>query len=378
MAAEVGNKSHQGVPAIDIEELTFSYPGIDGQPVPGARPLIQDMSLTLYRGDRCLLVGANGAGKTTLLRLIGGKHMVNRGSINIMGRSAFRDTQLVSGGELVYLGGEWRREIAFAGYDVPLTGDFSADRMLRSVTGPGVTEERRQRLIRVMDINPHWRMHQVSDGQRRRVQIAMGLLHPFQVLLLDEITVDLDVVGRADLMAFLREESEQRGATILYATHIFDGLDGWPTHMAFVSRGKLQRLACVADIPELHSSSIMEMVLSWLTAERDEARRRRAERKAQGLPADEDAPLGPTSVFGHLNNGLVFQSHMNGRDCSLMYATEQHVLHSTCHRPFLKYTRAHWLLSFWNHSSYGLRTMQNVNVVELTPPCLLIIVYMPT
>jgi ABC-type Na+ transport system ATPase subunit NatA len=59
-----------------------------------------------------------------------------------------------------------------------------------------------------------------------------------QVLLLDEITVDLDVLGRADLMRFLVEECEARGASIIYATHIFDGLEFWPTHVAYVARGE--------------------------------------------------------------------------------------------------------------------------------------------
>ena len=49
-------------------------------------------------------------------------------------------------------------------------------------------------------------MHQVSDGQRRRVQLAWGLMHEFKVLLLDEITVNLNVLGRAELMKFLRQE----------------------------------------------------------------------------------------------------------------------------------------------------------------------------
>ena len=81
---------------------------------------------------------------------------------------------------------------------------------------PGIDPARRAKLMEVLDINPNWRMHTVSDGQRRRVQICLGLLKPFDVLLLDEITVDLDVLGRADLMQFLREECEQRGATIIY------------------------------------------------------------------------------------------------------------------------------------------------------------------
>ena len=69
-----------------------------------------------------------------------------------------------------------------------------------------------------------------------------------QVLLLDEITVDMDVVGRLDLLAFFVEECEQRGATIIYATHIFDGLESWITHLAYVSGGCLQRGA-----PRMHA-----------------------------------------------------------------------------------------------------------------------------
>ena len=58
----------------------------------------------------------------------------------------------------------------------------------------------------------------VSDGQRRRVQIMLGLLRPFKVLLIDEFTVDLDVLCRRDLLAYLQKETETRKCTILYCT----------------------------------------------------------------------------------------------------------------------------------------------------------------
>lgn len=60
------------------------------------------------------------------------------------------------------------------------------------------------------------------------------------MLLLDEVTVDMDIVGRLDLLEFFKEECSERGATIVYATHIFDGLESWATHLAYVSDGKLQ------------------------------------------------------------------------------------------------------------------------------------------
>ena len=50
-----------------------------------------------------------------------------------------------------------------------------------------------------------------------------------EVILLDEATNSLDVLSRAALLAFLNEESQARGCTVLFATHIFDGLDGWAT-----------------------------------------------------------------------------------------------------------------------------------------------------
>lgn len=51
------------------------------------------------------------------------------------------------------------------------------------------------------------------------------------------MTVDLDVLVRSRLLAFLVEECETRGATVLYATHIFDGLDTFPTHLCHIQLG---------------------------------------------------------------------------------------------------------------------------------------------
>lgn len=123
-------------PTVEINALKFTYPGIDGHPPPGSTPLINDFTLTLNAGDRCLLVGSNGAGlfhfsssftlivchklkkndnylfnrlntgKTTILKIIGGKHMVEPEMVKVLGRSAFHDTALTSSGDLSYLGGE--------------------------------------------------------------------------------------------------------------------------------------------------------------------------------------------------------------------------------------------------------------------------------
>ncbi|CAK9195485.1 unnamed protein product [Sphagnum troendelagicum] len=255
--------------SVQVTGLQFAYPG--------QAPFITDFSLHLKPGSRCLLIGANGSGKTTLLRILAGKHMVGgKNVVQVLGRSAFHDTALTCSGDLAYLGGSWSRTVGCAG-EIPLQGDFSAEHMIFGVEGVDVV--RRDRLIDLLDINLQWRMHKVSDGQRRRVQICMGLLHPFQVLLLDEITVDLDVVARMDLLSFFVDECEERGATLIYATHIFDGLETWATHIAYVEDGKLKRAERLSELPELHPPStaknLIQVVEPWLRTERSEREKHR-------------------------------------------------------------------------------------------------------
>jgi CCR4-NOT complex subunit CAF16 len=78
-----------------------------------------------------------------------------------------------------------------------------------TVLGRNSTEERKKELVELLDINLLWRMHQISDGETRRVQILLSLMNPFSVLLLDEITVDLDVLTRINLLEFFRRESDK-------------------------------------------------------------------------------------------------------------------------------------------------------------------------
>jgi CCR4-NOT complex subunit CAF16 len=158
--------------------------------------------------------------------------------------------------------------------------------LLRSVGGD-VYKERRDELVGVLDIDLKWRMHAVSDGERRRVQLAMGLIRPWRVLLLDEITVDLDVWSRAQFLGFLRRETESRECTVVYATHILDNLAGWPTHLVHMHLGAVKAWGEAEEMlkaveekdPEegdgivgmAGNSRLGELVLRWL---RDDLRER--------------------------------------------------------------------------------------------------------
>lgn len=241
------------VATIDVRGLDFVYQ-------PGGPVVLSNIHVQLEAGTRCLLVGANGAGKTTLLAVLGGRFMVPRSSVLVLGRPAFHDTSL-------------SREVAFLSGPFEFSGDVSVRTIIERT--PGLQPNRVGELLSVLDIDLDWHMHEVSDGQRRRVQIFLKLVYPARVLLLDEVTTDLDVVVRADLLDLLRRETDERGATIVYATHIFDGLDTWATHLVHMEGGRValaDRLEAIEPLQELRragaTSPLYRLVEGWIRAEK--------------------------------------------------------------------------------------------------------------
>ncbi|KAH8689688.1 putative ABC transporter [Talaromyces proteolyticus] len=254
-------------PSIEVRKLSYKFPdGSNG---------LKDVDLSLPPGSRTLLIGANGAGKTTLLRLLSGKRLAPTNTIEVGGVDPFKEG--LEG--VTYLGVEWvLNSIVRTDIDVPT--------LLASVGGDAFPE-RRDELIDILDIDLEWRMHAVSDGERRRVQLAMGLLRPWQVLLLDEITVDLDLLSRSNFLYFLKRETETRACTIVYATHILDNLSQWPTHLVHMHMGQVKQAGTMQkfdqEVPNrsAENSLLGDLVLHWLKQDLD-ARGPRGKKSGQG------------------------------------------------------------------------------------------------
>ena len=113
----------------------------------------------------------------------------------------------------------------------------------------------------------------MSDGQRRRVQLLLDLERTLRVILLDEVTAELDVLARADLLRFLRDESDARGVTIVYASHVLDGLEDFATDVAFLSRGRLRCFAPIREVlaaapPGGAGSALHRLCEAWMREDR--------------------------------------------------------------------------------------------------------------
>ncbi|TFK28763.1 P-loop containing nucleoside triphosphate hydrolase protein [Coprinopsis marcescibilis] len=268
--------------AIQVSHLTYQHS-------PSSPSSLLDVSFALPLGSRTILIGANGAGKSTLLQLLAGKRLITstNADVRVKDRDVFRNTP--SG--VTFLGTEWAMNPV-------VRGDISVSAFLDSVGGYR-HKERRDLLLDILDVDLDWRMHQISDGERRRVQLCFGLMVPWEVLLLDEVTVDLDVLVRSDLLDFLQEDSIKRNATILYATHIFDGLNDFPTNVIHMRFGAIVEPP-VTWPPDIASgnpanSSLYTVALNWLKEDREERKKlekegqkTRGARREQAVPSDSE------------------------------------------------------------------------------------------
>ncbi|KAK2466193.1 hypothetical protein APHAL10511_001835 [Amanita phalloides] len=272
--------------AVSVSALTYAHDR-------ACPPTLVDIALALPPASRTLLVGANGAGKSTLLQILAGKRLVSTPDalILVKDRDVFRNTP----DGITYLGTEWAMNPV-------VRGDISVSAFLDSVGGYR-HKLRRDHLLDILDIDLDWRMHQISDGERRRVQLCFGLMVPWDVLLLDEVTVDLDVLVRDDLLQFLKNDSETRGSTIIYATHIYDGLNDFPTHIAHMHLGAM--VTPPSPWPILPDSPLnavfpsftplYNVALQWLKEDRIKRReverqhgKTRGARKDQAVPSDSE------------------------------------------------------------------------------------------
>lgn len=124
-----------------------------------------------------------------------------------------------------------------------------------------------------------------------------------------QVTTDLDVVSRQALLQFLREECDERGATVVYSTHILDGLDDWPTHVLHLRGGKVAFNGLLADAPGASamgpaaqsvagSGSLFTLVKHWLLDEREAKLKAKADEEAKAMDVVCDATPSTAMAVG--------------------------------------------------------------------------------
>jgi len=299
MKPDTGNTSED----IAVELTDFDFRFQTGMPL-----VLNKVSLRVPAGTRTLLIGANGAGKSSMLRVIAGRHFHSPSKVRVLGRPAFHDTSLSR--DVAHLGERW-------GYEN--FGDVSVKELVASVED--ADPQRVEELMEVLEVEWEWKIYRLSDGQRRRVQLLLGLARRNRVLLLDEVTTDLDLVARQNLLQFLKDESDLRGVTIIYATHIFDGLDKWATDLVYITQGTVTVNNKLSELEELNAlkakntpAPLFRLVEGWLRKEFEERQRRR---KANPSTTDDKEGYGDaerTMFTGFARGSVIPTPNLNAND----------------------------------------------------------------
>jgi ABC-2 type transport system ATP-binding protein len=193
--------SHSAPPAITVSELTV---------VRGGRQVLGGLTLEIGSGSVTGLLGPSGCGKSTLMRAIVGVQVVAAGTITVLGKPAGS--------------APLRHQVGYVTQAPSVYTDLSIEENLRFFASVvGAAESRIEEVVETVGLGGFEArvVGALSGGQRSRVSLATALLGKPAVLVLDEPTVGLDPVLRAELWGtFHRLASE--GTTLLISSHVMD------------------------------------------------------------------------------------------------------------------------------------------------------------
>jgi ABC-2 type transport system ATP-binding protein len=208
--------------AVSIQNLSKNY---------GTVPAVKDVSFQVEHGEIFGLLGPNGAGKTTTIRCLCTLAKPDSGTIEIDGISVIEQPR------------EARKRLGYVAQEVALDKILTGRELLELQAAlyhiPKV--EARQRievLLELLDLHSYAdnKTGSYSGGLKRRLDLAAGLLHQPQVLVLDEPTVGLDIESRVVVWDFLRQ-LRSSGTTIILTSHYLEEVDALADRVGIIDRG---------------------------------------------------------------------------------------------------------------------------------------------
>jgi len=195
--------------AIAIEHMGFRYPD-------NAAVSFADLNLKVEKGIRFGLFGPNGAGKTTLMNLMTGVLSANEGSIKLLGKETGKQNKEVN------------TLFGFVPQDFSFYQELSpAENLEFFGAWAGLTQteinNRTDELLHILGLEDvrNKPVEKFSGGMKRRVNLAIGVIHNPQVLFLDEPTVGVDPVLRQQLWGIFADIAAS-GVSIIVSSHVMD------------------------------------------------------------------------------------------------------------------------------------------------------------
>ncbi|MBW4648618.1 MAG: ABC transporter ATP-binding protein [Kastovskya adunca ATA6-11-RM4] len=210
------------VAAVLIENLQKRYGDIEA---------VKDISFEVQPGEIFGLLGPNGAGKTTTIRCLCTLSAPNAGKIEVSGIDAITNPRAV------------RRRLGYVAQEVALDKVLTGRELLELQAAlyhipKNAAKARVNKMLEILGLEEYadTKTGSYSGGLRKRLDLAAGLLHQPNVLVLDEPTVGLDIESRFVVWDFLRQLREA-GTTVLITSHYLEEIDALANRVAIIDRG---------------------------------------------------------------------------------------------------------------------------------------------
>jgi ABC-2 type transport system ATP-binding protein len=207
---------------------------------------LNEVDLTLYKGEVFALLGVNGAGKTTLSSILATLHPASSGDILFKGVSIYDDIA------------RYRAALGFCPQKPNLDSYLSVEDNLIFAGRYYLMshEDAKTRAKELMDQfkltkYSHFNVNALSGGYKQRVSIARALMHRPDIVILDEPTVGLDPHIRRQLWQVIKE-LRTRGITIILTTHYLDEAEVLSDRVCLLSHGKVVLVETVKSLKDRH------------------------------------------------------------------------------------------------------------------------------
>jgi ABC-2 type transport system ATP-binding protein len=196
---------------------------------------VDDVSLTIRRGELVGFLGPNGAGKTTTLKMMAGLLEPTGGRVRVLGHEPFKRERPFQRRFALVLGQKnqlW--------WDLPASESFLLN---KEIYGVSDAEYRRTlgELSDLLELGPllDVQVRKLSLGERMKCELAAALLHQPDVLFLDEPTIGLDVVMQQKIREFIGAYQREHQATILLTSHYMDDVKALCERVVVIDQGRL-------------------------------------------------------------------------------------------------------------------------------------------
>ncbi|OIJ22323.1 hypothetical protein BKP45_06700 [Anaerobacillus alkalidiazotrophicus] len=197
----------------------------------GSKIVLENINLFVEKGGILGLVGPNGAGKTTLLSVLSTTIMPDGGEIWVAEHSLSQELQ------------EIRKKIGYVPQEIALYPSLSIKDNLTFWAKLTQVKNRKSRIkevVELLGLDHYWheKVERLSGGYKRRVNIAVALLHQPQVLIMDEPTVGMDLYSKRELLPFLKNLTKN-GTIVIYTSHDVEELLYLSDRIAMLEQGQL-------------------------------------------------------------------------------------------------------------------------------------------